>query len=61
MAQRIRGIAHRLHEEEQGDVPGWVLIVVMTVGLLLLVWGIASDRLSSLLDSVFDQVRNPRG
>jgi hypothetical protein len=28
---------------EGGDVPGWVLITAMTVALVMLIWGVASD------------------
>lgn len=30
---RLRAVARELHEEERGDVPGWVLITLMTAGL----------------------------
>jgi hypothetical protein len=30
-------------EGERGDVPGWVLITAMTVALVMLVWGVASE------------------
>jgi hypothetical protein len=29
--------------DERGDVPGWVLITAMTVALVMLVWGVASE------------------
>lgn len=43
---RIRSAAR----DERGDVPGWVLITGMTVALVMLIWGIASSALSSLID-----------
>lgn len=39
--------------EERGDVPGWVLITLMTAALALLVWGLASDRLQTLFEETF--------
>ena len=26
--------------EETGDVPGWVLITLMTAGLVIIIWGL---------------------
>jgi hypothetical protein len=41
---------------EAGDVPGWVLIVLMTSALVVAIWGFASDRLLSIVESAFDTV-----
>ena len=27
--------------DERGDVPGWVLVTVMTAGLVAIIWGVA--------------------
>lgn len=34
---------------ERGDVPGWVLITVMTAGLVAGLWAIAGDTLGQML------------
>lgn len=39
---------------ERGDVPGWVLITLMTAALALVIWTVASDRLESLFTETFD-------
>ncbi len=44
----------RARRNERGDVPGWVLITLMTAALALLVWGLASDRLETLFTETFD-------
>jgi hypothetical protein len=44
--------------DERGDVPGWVLITVMTAGLVAVIWELAEGQLSSMLRSAFDSVRN---
>ena len=41
---------------ERGDVPGWVLITVMTAGLVGILWVIARDRLADLLRSALSSV-----
>lgn len=43
---------------EQGDIPGWVMIVVMTAGLVALIGGIASRQLGALLRDAFNSVRS---
>ena len=44
--------------DERGDVPGWVLVTVMTAGLVAVIWGIADDQLRDLLRSALNSVRN---
>ena len=34
----VRPLARR---DERGDVPGWVLVTVMTAGLVMAIWGLA--------------------
>jgi hypothetical protein len=43
--------------QERGDVPGWVLITAMTVALVMLIWGVASDALRDIITGFLDQVR----
>ena len=43
--------------EERGDVPGWVLITAMTVALVMLVWGVASEALRDIITGFLDEVR----
>ncbi|HET8602887.1 MAG TPA: hypothetical protein VFM09_03095 [Marmoricola sp.] len=43
--------------EERGDVPGWVLITVMTAGLVAGLWAIAGPQLSSMLRAALSSVR----
>lgn len=40
--------------QERGDVPGWVLVVLMTTGLVTAIWTIAAPRLSSILRNSLD-------
>lgn len=43
---------------ERGDVPGWVLITVMTAGLVVLIWGVAGKQLEAMLEKALDSVAN---
>jgi hypothetical protein len=42
--------------DERGDVPGWVLVTVMTAGLVMGLWHVAGDRLGSMLTAALDSV-----
>jgi hypothetical protein len=44
-------------EGERGDVPGWVLITAMTVALVMLIWGVASEALREIITSFLNEVR----
>jgi len=48
-APRVRG--------ERGDVPGWVLVTVMTAGLCAALYGLADDQLSQMLSDALNKVR----
>jgi hypothetical protein len=41
---------------ERGDVPGWVLIVLMTSALVIAIWGVARDRLVAIVQSALSSV-----
>ncbi|MDE0974438.1 MAG: hypothetical protein OSA11_04985 [Candidatus Nanopelagicales bacterium] len=40
----------------RGDVPGWVLVAVMTAGLVTAIWLIADDQLTGILDRAISSV-----
>ncbi|HEX5769367.1 MAG TPA: hypothetical protein VFY11_00280 [Nocardioidaceae bacterium] len=42
--------------DERGDVPGWVLITVMTAGLVTVLWAVAGDALSQMLSDALRSV-----
>jgi hypothetical protein len=44
--------------KERGDVPGWVLITVMTAGLVVAIWQIAGRQLATMLQDALDSVGN---
>ena len=43
-----------LSKDDAGDVPGWVLITLMTAGLVVLIWAYAGPA----LEGVFQQAMN---
>ena len=46
---------------ERGDVPGWVLIVLMTSALVVAIWGVARDRLVAIVETALQTVCGPIG
>ena len=42
--------------DERGDVPGWVLITLMTAGLVVIIWGLAGPALSGVFQQAIDRV-----
>lgn len=44
---------------ERGDVPGWVLITLMTAGLVTALWLVAGPKLQDLLTNALDSVKGP--
>ena len=49
----------RLRDDERGDVPGWVLITLMTAGLVIVLWAIAGPALGDIFQNALDRVTGP--
>jgi hypothetical protein len=49
----------RITTSDRGDVPGWVLVAVMTAGLVTALWLVADDALTSVLDRAINSVSGP--
>ena len=43
-------------DAERGDVPGWVLVTMMTAGLVVLLWGVAGPALTGLFNQAIQSV-----
>jgi hypothetical protein len=41
---------------DKGDVPGWVLITLMTAGLVVVIWAFAAPALQGVFDEAMDRV-----
>ena len=42
---------------ERGDVPGWVMITLMTAGLVAIIWAVAEDQFQALFNDAINDVR----
>lgn len=55
----LRRLRHTLSDQlrdETGDVPGWVLITLMTAGLVIVIWGLAGPALSQIFEQAISKV-----
>ena len=41
---------------ERGDVPGWVLITLMTAGLVIVIWSAAGPALAGVFEQAISRV-----
>lgn len=51
-----RAKLRRLAYDDRGDVPGWVLITLMTAGLVIIIWGMAGPALSAVFKQAIARV-----
>jgi hypothetical protein len=43
-------------KDDRGDVPGWVLITLMTAGLVMLIWAVAGPALTGVFNDAIEKV-----
>ena len=41
---------------ERGDVPGWVMVTLMTAGLVIGIWALAGDQLEQVFTEAMNRV-----
>ena len=51
-----RPLVRPRRRDERGDIPGWVLVTVMTAGLVGALYTLAKPQLTSLLNSALHSV-----
>ncbi len=54
----LQAVRHRVAgaDPERGDVPGWVLVTVMTAGLVAALWIFAEPLLTEVMQTAVDTV-----
>ena len=57
---RVPQIPRHVNSGERGDVPGWVLVVLMTAGLVTGIWTVAAPRLNQILRTSLDSMNSIR-
>lgn len=53
---RLRLFGGHPLRDERGDVPGWVLITLMTAGLVIIIWALAGPALSGVFEQAISRV-----
>jgi hypothetical protein len=55
------GVQRRLRSGggDRGDVPGWVLVTLMTAGLVTALWVVAGDALGRVFEDAITSVKAP--
>jgi hypothetical protein len=53
---RVRSVLRDAYDDERGDVPGWVLITLMTAGLVVVIWALAGPALAELFQQAIERV-----
>lgn len=53
---RVRAAFAEEAADDRGDVPGWVLITLMTAGLVVVIWALAGPALADLFQQAIARV-----
>lgn len=53
---RVRDAIVPPSDGDRGDVPGWVLITLMTAGLVVVIWTLAGPALADLFQHAISRV-----
>ncbi len=56
MRKRLLARFAEAMRQDRGDVPGWVLVTVMTAGLVTAIWLIADETLTAVLQRAITSV-----
>lgn len=56
LTTRLRARLLGAIDDDRGDVPGWVLITLMTAGLVVLIWALAGPALEGLFAQAISRV-----
>jgi hypothetical protein len=57
--RRFVGTMQMVLNGDRGDVPGWVLITVMTAGLVTMLWTLANGTLQGMFTRALAAVTGP--
>ena len=57
-ATGYRRMARAVTHDDRGDVPGWVMVTVMTAGLVVVIFAVFRDRITEAISNAIDSVTN---
>lgn len=53
-------LSRRADDSERGDVPGWVMVTVMTAILVVAILGVFEPQIKSAITNAIDSVSNSK-
>ena len=59
LSARLHLLLLRVTSDDRGDVPGWVLVAVMTAGLVTAIWLVADGQLTGVFQRAVTSVTKP--
>lgn len=57
-ATGYRRVRRAVTHDDRGDVPGWVMVTVMTAGLVVVIFAVFRDRITEAISDAIDSVTN---
>ena len=61
---RLRGTLdrtlRRMHDDDRGDVPGWVMVTVMSAILVVAILGVFEPEIKNAISNAIDSVTNSK-
>jgi len=57
LALRTRNSLARVADDDRGDIPAWVMITVMTAGIVVALWAVAKGTLTTMLNDALSSVK----
>lgn len=54
--RRLRSSFGDVSDDERGDIPGWVLVTLMTAAIVVAIWLLAEPALSGLFQDAMERV-----
>jgi hypothetical protein len=59
ISQKVISKWNLFTKSDRGDVPGWVLVTVMTAGLVVAIWSVADTQLKAVLSNALRTISAP--
>jgi len=59
MTARLATLLRRVRLDDRGHVPGWVLVALMTAGLVTALWLVADGQLTAIFQRAVTAVAKP--
>lgn len=58
LGSRYLGVRNRIRgaDADRGDVPGWVMITVMSAGLVVVIFGVFKSKITDAISNAIDSV-----